>query len=203
MSGYFLSLHPAFSLHMWYYIHMRGKYWELFISTFRISSSTFGGGFVIVPLLKKRFVDELGWIEEEEMLDLVAISQSSPGPIAVNASVLIGYKALGLYGALVAILGTVLPPLIIISIISSFYKAFRDSRAVSLLMAGMISGVAAVLADVAIRLSKGVLKKKRIIEIAVLVLSFVLIRWFKVNILLIIASCFVLGGVLSLRKGAR
>ena len=182
---------------------MRGKYWELFISTFRISSSTFGGGFVIVPLLKKRFVDELGWIEEEEMLDLVAISQSSPGPIAVNASVLIGYKALGLYGALVAILGTVLPPLIIISIISSFYKAFRDSRAVSLLMAGMISGVAAVLADVAIRLSKGVLKKKRIIEIAVLVLSFVLIRWFKVNILLIIASCFVLGGVLSLRKGAR
>ena len=68
------------------------KLCELFLSTLKISSTTFGGGFVIVPLLKKRFVDELGWLEEDEVLDLIAISQSSPGPIAVNASVLIGYK---------------------------------------------------------------------------------------------------------------
>ena len=75
---------------------------NLFLSTFKISASTFGGGFVIVPLLKKRFVDELGWLEEEEVLDLIAIAQSSPGPIAVNASVLIGYKALGVVGMLTA-----------------------------------------------------------------------------------------------------
>ena len=70
-------------------------YWTLFTSTFYLSAFTFGGGFVIVPLMKKKFVDDLNWIEEKEMLDLTAISQSSPGAIAVNASILIGYRIAG------------------------------------------------------------------------------------------------------------
>ena len=61
------------------------KYWKLFISTFKLSACTFGGGFVIIPLMRKKFVEELGWIKEEEMMDLTAIAQSSPGAIAVNA----------------------------------------------------------------------------------------------------------------------
>ena len=77
---------------------------------FLYSAFTFGGGYVIVPLLKKKFVDDLKWIEEEEMLDLTAISQSSPGAMAVNTSMLIGYRVAGTAGALVTILGTVLPP---------------------------------------------------------------------------------------------
>ena len=67
-------------------------YRKLFISTFYLSAFTFGGGYVIVPLMKKKFVDDLNYIEEEEMLNLVAIAQSSPGPVAVNASILLGYK---------------------------------------------------------------------------------------------------------------
>ena len=89
-----------------------GLYLTLFTSTFKISACTFGGGFVIIPLLRKKFVDELHWIEEDEMLDLTAIAQSSPGAIAVNASIVIGYHVAGIPGALISILGTVLPPLI-------------------------------------------------------------------------------------------
>ena len=93
------------------------KYRELFFSTFKLSACTFGGGFVIIPLMRKKFVEELGWIEEDEMMDLTAIAQSSPGAIAVNASILVGYHVAGFPGAMLAVLGTILPPLIIISII--------------------------------------------------------------------------------------
>ncbi len=70
--------------------------WELFRSTFILSASTFGGGFVIVSLMKKKFVEELGWLEESEMLDITAIAQSSPGPIPINASVILGYRMQGI-----------------------------------------------------------------------------------------------------------
>ena len=102
------------------------KLWTLFWSTFQLSACTFGGGFVIIPLMRKKFVEDLQWIEEQEMLDLTAIAQSSPGAIAVNASILVGYRVAGMMGALCTVVGTVLPPLIIISIISLFYQAFRD-----------------------------------------------------------------------------
>ena len=98
---------------------------KMFTSTFTLSMFTFGGGFVIVPLMKKKFVDELHWVEEKEMMDLVAIAQSSPGAIAVNGSIIIGYRLKGIVGALVNILATVLPPLIILTIISYCYDAFR------------------------------------------------------------------------------
>lgn len=82
--------------------------WKLFYSTLYLSAFTFGGGYVIITLMKKKFVDEYRWIEEEEMLDLVAIAQSSPGPIAVNGAIVVGYKLAGMAGVLVSILGTVL-----------------------------------------------------------------------------------------------
>ncbi len=119
------------------------KYRELFFSTFKLSACTFGGGFVIIPLMRKKFVEELGWVEEDEMMDLTAIAQSSPGAIAVNASILVGYHVAGFPSAMLTVLGTVLPPLIIISIISMFYQAFRDNAVVNMAMAGMLCGVAA------------------------------------------------------------
>ena len=72
--------------------------WKLFISTLYLSAFTFGGGYVIVTLMKKKFVDDYHWIEENEMLDLVAIAQSSPGPIAVNGAIVVGYKLAGMPG---------------------------------------------------------------------------------------------------------
>ena len=134
----------------------KNTYWTLFWSTFQLSAFTFGGGFVIIPLMRKKFVHHLKWIEEEEMLDLTAIAQSCPGAIAVNASILVGYRVAGVPGALITMLGTVLPPLIIISIISLFYAAFRDNAVVSMVMSGMLAGVAAVICDVVLTMGANI-----------------------------------------------
>ena len=178
-------------------------YGQLFVSTFRLSACTFGGGFVIIPLMRKRFVEELGWIEEQEMMDLTAIAQSSPGAIAVNASILVGYHVAGIPGALLTVLGTVLPPLIIISVISLFYQAFRDSAIVSMAMAGMLCGVAAVIFDVVIHMVKTVARQKRILPLLVLLGSFAAVRFFGVNVILVILVCGVIGALDTCRQQKR
>ena len=168
-------------------------YWKLFLSTFVLSAFTFGGGYVIVPLMRKKFVEQYKWIEEEEMLDLVAISQSCPGAIAVNASVLIGYRVGGVLGALSTVLGTSLPPLIILSVISLFYQAFRSNLYVGYALKGMQAGVAAVILDVVYTMAADVVKKKQWLPIVIMVLSFVFSYFFDVNVILIIALCAVVG----------
>ena len=178
-------------------------YGQLFASTFRLSACTFGGGFVIIPLMRKRFVEELGWIEEQEMMDLTAIAQSSPGAIAVNASILVGYHVAGIPGALLTVLGTVLPPLIIISVISLFYQAFRDNAIVNMAMAGMLCGVAAVIFDVVIHMVKTVARQKRILPLLVLLGSFTAVRFFGVNIILVILVCGVIGALDTCRQQKR
>lgn len=171
------------------------KLLTLFLSTLQLSAFTFGGGFVIVPLMRKKFVEELGWIEEQEMLDFTAIAQSSPGPIAVNASILVGYHVAGIPGALLTALGTVLPPLVVISVISLFYQAFRDNALVNVVMAGMLCGVAAVICDVVITMSRSIFKEKRILQVVMLVAAFVAVRFLGVNIILIILLSGVIGAL--------
>jgi len=173
----------------------KNKYLELFLSTCRLSACTFGGGFVIVPLMRRRFVNELGWIDENEMMDLTAIAQSCPGAIAVNASILIGYHVAGIPGALITVLGTVLPPLVIISVVSMFYRAFRDNAIVSMAMAGMLCGVAAVIFDVVFTLIKDLVRAGRILPFFILAGSFIAVRFFSVNIILIILVCAAIGAV--------
>ena len=169
------------------------KYGKLFASTFRLSACTFGGGFVIVPLMRKKFVEELGWIDEQEMLDLTAIAQSSPGAIAVNASILVGYRVAGVRGALVTVLGTVLPPLIIISVISMFYQQFRDNAIVNMAMTGMLAGVAAVIMDVVIEMARKIVLVRRLVPVLTLAGAFIATHFFHVNIILIILVCGMIG----------
>ena len=183
----------------------RQKYRKLFLSTFKLSACTFGGGFVIIPLMRKKFVEELGWIEEQEMMDLTAIAQSSPGAIAVNASILVGYHVAGILGAFLAILGTILPPLMIISVISLFYQAFRDNAVVNMAMAGMLCGVAAVILDVVMNMAKNILVQKRILPVAVMIGAFAAVRFFSVNIIIIMVVCAVIGAadVYYLKKSGK
>ncbi|MDF2819845.1 MAG: chromate transporter [Clostridiales bacterium] len=170
-------------------------YFKLFTSTFFLSAFTFGGGFVIIPLMRKKFVDEYKWIEEKEMLDLTAIAQSSPGAIAVNASILVGYRLAGILGAMITILGTVLPPLIILSVISLAYTAFRDSLIVKYVLRGMQAGVAAVIIDVVISMVRTLFKDKNVIPIIVMFGAFVATFFFKVNIIIIILSSGIIGAI--------
>jgi chromate transporter len=175
--------------------HYKNIYKKLFFTVFKISACTFGGGFVIIPLMRRKFVEELGWIEEQEMMDLTAIAQSSPGAIAVNASILIGYHVAGFTGAMITVLGTVLPPLTIISLISLFYQAFRDNIIVNMAMAGMLAGVAAVICDVVINMIKNIMKQKRILPLLMLAGAFTATYFFKVNIFVIILVCGIIGAV--------
>ena len=133
---------------------------RLFVSTLYLSTFTFGGGYVIISLMKKKFVDEYHWIEEEEMLDLTAIAQSAPGAVAVNGAIVVGYKLAGAAGVLISILGTVIPPFVILSLISVCYQAFRENWLVSHMLEGMQAGVGAVIASVTYEMGAGVFKKK-------------------------------------------
>lgn len=170
-------------------------YIKLFTSSFYLSAFTFGGGFVIIPLMKKKFVDDLHWIEEKEMLNLAAIAQSSPGAVAVNAAILLGYRIKGIAGALATIFGTVLPPFIIISVISFFYEAFRDNIAVSAFLKGMQAGIAAVIADVVLKLGSDVLKEKDPISAIIMIGAFIATYFLKVNVIYIILVCGFIGAI--------
>lgn len=173
---------------------------KLFITTFYISAFTFGGGFVIITLMKKKFVDELHWIDEEEMLDLTALAQSSPGAIAVNASILVGYRVSGFVGTIVAVLGTILPPLIILSIISLFYAAFKDNHIVAVVLKGMQAGVAAVIIDVVLNLGKPLVKSKNILNIIILLATFIATYYFKINVIYIILTAALIGIIKAFKK---
>lgn len=178
---------------------------QLFLSTLYISAFTFGGGFVIITFMKRKFVNELHWIDDEEMLDLAALAQSSPGAIAVNAAILVGWRVAGLAGMLVAVLGTILPPMCILTVISFFYAAFAANPYVAVTMKGMQAGVAAVILDVVCELGLGVAKQKSVRQWAVMIAAFVATVVFKVNVVYIILAAALIGiiaEVLHHRKGA-
>ena len=173
------------------------KYLTLFTSAFYISAVTIGGGYVIVPLMKKRFVDELGLIDEEEMMNLIVLAQSSPGVIAANTALLVGYKICNAMGAFITVLGVALPPLITIFVITMLYDAFRDNAIVSAVLKGMQAGACAVIADVVVSLFISMIKDKgmrNIIKIAIVLVAFIAAFVFNVSFILIVL-CFALFGV--------
>jgi len=171
---------------------------KLFISTLYLSAFTFGGGYVIVTLLKKKFVDELHWIDEEEMLDLVAIAQSSPGAIAVNGAIVVGYKLAGLPGILVSVLGAVIPPFVILTIVSQFYVLFSTNEIVKALLTGMKAGIGAVIVSTVWDMAAGVVKSRSILRMLIMVLAFVANYFLGVNVILIILVTIAIGLVSTL-----
>lgn len=177
-------------------------YFELFKQIFVLSACTFGGGFVIIGMIRKVFADKLHWITEDEILDLTVIAQSTPGPLGVNMAVITGYRICGVPGALVCALAASLPPMIIISVISVFYNQFKDNRIISLLLQVMRAGVAAVIVDVVIDLAAKVVKTNKVLWIALMVAAFVALVVFKVNIIWLIIICGAVGLVNSLSSQA-
>lgn len=167
--------------------------WKLFLSTLYLSAFTFGGGYVIVTLMKSKFVDEYKWITEKEMLNITAIAQSAPGAIAVNAAIVVGFRLAGFIGVLVAVLGTIIPPFIIISLISLFYEVFRQNQMITLLLAGMEAGVAAVVVAVSVEMALGVVKDKDTILTIMMVVAFIANAVFNVSVIIIILISVLMG----------
>lgn len=166
---------------------------QLFTGTLYISAFTFGGGFVIITFIKRKFVDELHWIGEEEMLDLAALAQSSPGAIAVNVAILVGWRVAGFAGMVTAVMGTILPPMLILTAISFFYQAFAENIYVALLLKGMQAGVVAVILDVVWGLGGKVVKERSLFLCVVMAAAFVATVVFRVNVVLIILAAAVAG----------
>ncbi|MDO4851831.1 MAG: chromate transporter [Clostridia bacterium] len=177
--------------------------WTLFWVSLRISAFTFGGGFVIVGFMKRQFVDRLHWLKEDEMLDYTALAQTAPGPIAVNAAVLVGRHVAGGWGMLAAVLGTVIPPIALLSIISLFYNAFAANRYIALLLRGFQAGVAAVVLDVACSLGMNVLKNRSWLHDALIAIAFLATFVLHIPVIWIILGGMVLGLALALWEKRR
>lgn len=169
----------------------------LFTTTFSISM-TANSGYAILSVMKNVFVNKYKWFSEEEMADYIALAQSGPGPVAINASMIIGYQSCGLAGSLMAVFGCILPPLIIMSVVSYFYKIIVANNYVKLFMKGMQAGVVAMLVDVVIDLFININNKKSIISYIVLVLSFIYIKFTKYPVFYLVLICIFLGLIKSL-----
>lgn len=176
-------------------------YWKLFQSTFLISAFTVGGGFVIIPLLRAKYVDEYGWLNDKETLNLVSIAQSMPGVVAVNASIILGYRMAGIPGALTALSATILPPLITLSAISCAYDWFASNPYVRYALKGMQCGATALIVNVAIDLLRKQWQKKLLWPLAIIAGTFAANFFFDVNIMLLVVIDGLLG-LLFLRGAA-
>ena len=155
--------------------------------------------------MKKTFVDKYHWIEEDEMLDLVAIAQSSPGPIAVNGAIVLGYKLAGIAGVIIGVLATIIPPFLILSLIACFYSAFRSNQVVGWMLDGMQAGVGAVITQVVWEMASGIVTERQWVSAAVLIAAFLANFVFGVNVVLIILACGALGIISALirTRGSR
>jgi chromate transporter len=176
---------------------------ELFAATFSVSAVTFGGGYVIVPLLKKKFVDEKGWLEEKEMLDITSIATSAPGVMAINTSILAGYRVAGLAGAMASMLGASLPPLVIMSVIGRLYDLFINNWYVTSALKGMQAAVAALLADAVFSLTGSIAGDKDIPADIIMAAAFAAAFFLDINVAVIILSCAGIGLVKSFATGNR
>ncbi len=168
-------------------------FWKLFLTTLLLSASTFGGGFVIIGMMKQKFVSQLGWLQDDEMLDMTVIAQSSPGALGVNIAIVVGYRIKKFWGAVVCTLGAVIPPLVIISIISVFYNQFKDNTYIAIALQVMRAGVAAVICDVVIDLVGNIIKTKSLLWIVMMCLTFAATCFFGISAIVIIFVCGAIG----------
>ena len=166
---------------------------NLFLQCFAVSMFSFGGGSTIISLQQETFVKKLGWINEDEMLEQFTIAQSTPGATSVNTSILIGYRLLGLKGAVICALATALPPLVVIIVITFFYEKLNNNEKTSYALRAVRAAAAAMMASVSISLLISLLKKKDLFLIAVWVCAMAIMLIFDPNTILVIVAGLIVG----------
>ena len=171
---------------------------ELYFAFFRIGGLTFGGGLTMLPMLKHELVEKKNWVTEEELLDYYAVGQCTPGIIAVNVSVFIGYKHKGFLGATAAALGMISPCLIIISLIAACLSNYHDNPMVRHALAGISACVAALIFDAVVALcKKGV---KDVVGYALCFAMIGLTLWTDMNLILLVLAAGIIGIMLAPKK---
>ena len=171
---------------------------NLFRECFSLSMFSFGGGSTIISLLQQKFVEELKWIDESSMLEMITIAQSTPGATSVNTAILIGYDLLGLKGALISAAATSLPPLIVITIITLFFDKIRSSRAAADALKAVRACAAALVASVSLSLLTNLLRKRNYFLIAVWICVTFSLIFLKINTLALMLSGLVCGVIYSI-----
>lgn len=167
-----------------------------------ISSFTFGGGYVVVPMVRKYFVERRGLFSEEELLEMAAVSQSAPGAIAVNLIALAGYRVAGKSGLVVSCTSALIPPLIILSVVSVFYNAIISNAAVGAVLRGMQAGAAALIVDFVADMTGNIFKQRSLLLDMLVIITFLLSFFTGINVAIILcASCLLCSMRVFFRRG--
>lgn len=172
------------------------KAWLLFINTFAISL-TANSGYAMLGVIKNRFVDKYGWFTKEEMEDCIALAQSCPGPVGCSSATIIGYESCGVIGALASVFGVILPPFIMMVLVTFFYTFISTNSYVRIFITGMQTGVCAMLLDVVLGLFSGVQKMNKPFYYIMVLLSFLYVCLTKLSIFYLALLCIAIALIKS------
>lgn len=164
---------------------------KLFFSFFKIGAFTFGGGYAMIPMIEAEVVEKKKWMTSEDILEIVAVAESTPGPIAINTATFVGYRTAGVFGAFCATMGVVLPAFTIICILSFFIEKFKHLKAVEFAFNGIRAGVLALIIKALISMAKKC--PKNTISYIIVALSFILTAIFDINVFFVIIGSGVIG----------
>lgn len=169
---------------------------ELFKTFFKIGAFTFGGGYAMIPLIQKEVAENRDWITTEDILDIVAIAESTPGPLAINSATFVGYKVAGFWGAFASTLGVVLPSFAIISVISMVLRQFESLQVVQFAFNGIRAGVLALICKALYSMYKKCPKNG--FSYAVMLAAFLCVAFLKIDFIYVILGCALAGLLFSM-----
>lgn len=179
----------------------KSKILALFLTFLRIGAFTFGGGYAMIPLIQKEIVENKKWLTDEDILEIIAISESTPGPIAINSATFVGKRVAGFFGALVSTLGVILPSFLIIFTISLVLEKFKDIKAVQYAFEGIRAGVLALIVKALWSMYKQ--SPKNAVAYIVMASAFIITSFFDINVLIVIISCALFGLITSIVASRR
>ena len=168
----------------------------LFWTFFKIGAFTFGGGYAMIPLIQKEVVENKKWLNDKDILDIIAIAESTPGPIAINSATFVGYKVAGVLGSFFATFGVVLPSFVVISLIALVLKEFSEIKAVQYAFRGIRAGVLALIFKALISMYKQC--PKYLYTYILMALALILSAFVNINAIYIIIGCAVFGLIASI-----
>ena len=175
--------------------------WEVFFTFFRIGAFTFGGGYAMIPLIQRETVEKHGWITDDDILEIIAIAESTPGPIAINSSTFVGYRTAGFWGAFFGTLGMVLPSFLIITCITYVLQEFQSLKAVQYAFYGIRAGVLALIFKALWNMYKKA--PKGLVSYIIMALAFLLVAVLDVSVIVVLILCAAIGLISSLMAGRR
>ena len=174
-------------------------YLKLLLTFMKIGAFTFGGGYAMIPLIQREAAEKNKWVSEQDILDIVAVAESTPGPIAINAATFIGYQTAGFFGALCATTGVVIPSFTIIYLISMFLREFSEIKAIQYAFWGIRAGVLSLIIKALLKMGKQV--PKNTFSYIIAAAAFLTVVIFDLNVLYVIIACAIAGLCFSLTAG--